>query len=115
MKTVTVLVCGLFALAVPNAREETLSPAAQGIVDAERAFARIARETNTREAFLANLTDESITFVQGPQKGRARTLEREAGDDLFEWEPRFVDVAASGDFGYDLALGDFVVIARILY
>jgi len=84
------------------ARAEMLSPAAQRLVDAERAFALLAKETNTRAAFLAYLTDESITFGQGLHKGKARELASPANDNLLEWAPAFVDVAASGDFGYDL-------------
>jgi ketosteroid isomerase-like protein len=102
MKTSSVISLGIFALSFLYARAETLPPAAQGIVDAERAFALLAKETNTRDAFLANLTDESITFAKGPQKGKTRYRERPAADSLLEWAPAFVDVAASGDFGYDL-------------
>jgi ketosteroid isomerase-like protein len=97
----------LFALSVLCLDAETLSPAAHGIIDAERAFARMAKETNTRAAFLAYLTVDSITFGQGPHKGKAHILEKPAGDDLLEWEPAFVDVAASGDFGYDLGPWQF--------
>lgn len=92
----------MLALSLPSARAATLTLAAQGLVDAERAFALLAREANTREAFLGYLTDESITFRQGPQKGKARYLKETAGDSLLEWAPAFVDVAASGDLGYDL-------------
>jgi ketosteroid isomerase-like protein len=101
-KILAVIFCGLVSMPVLSVGAETLSRGAQGIINAERAFARLAAETNTREAFLTYLTDESITFGQGPHKGKARTRERPADDELLEWEPAFVDVAASGDFGYDL-------------
>jgi len=102
MKTSPIFLCGIFAVSLLFARGEMLSPAAQSLVDAERAFALLAKETNTRAAFLAYLTDESITFGQGLHKGRARELANPANDNLLEWGPAFVDVAASGDFGYDL-------------
>ena len=102
VKTLAVIFCGLVSIPVLSLGAESLSRAAQGIVDTERAFARLARESNTREAFLTYLTDESLTFGQGPHKGKARTRERPVDDELLEWEPAFVDVAASGDFGYDL-------------
>jgi len=102
MKTSLIILCGILAASWLFARAETLSPAAQGIVDAERAFALLAKQTNTRAAFLAYLTDESITFGQGPHKGKARELASPANDSLLEWAPAIVDVAASGDFGYDL-------------
>ena len=102
MKTSPIILCGIFAISWLFARADTLSPNAQGLVGAERAFALLARETNTRAAFLAYLTDESITFGQGLHKGKARELASPANDNLLEWAPAFVDVAASGDFGYDL-------------
>jgi ketosteroid isomerase-like protein len=102
VKTLAAIFFGLFWMPALTSGAESLSRAAQGIVDTERAFARLAGETNTREAFLTYLTDESLTFGQGPHKGKARTREHPADDELLEWEPAFVDVAASGDFGYDL-------------
>jgi len=102
VKILAVIFCGLVSMPVLSVGAETLSRGAQGIVNTERAFARLAAETNTREAFLTYLTDESLTFGEGPHKGKARTRERPADDVLLEWEPAFVDVAASGDFGYDL-------------
>jgi ketosteroid isomerase-like protein len=102
MKTSPIILCGILAVSWLFAGAETLSPAEQSLVGAERAFALLAKETNTRAAFLAYLTDESITFGQGLHKGKARELASPASDNLLEWAPTFVDVAASGDFGYDL-------------
>jgi ketosteroid isomerase-like protein len=102
MKTSLAILGGILAVAWVCARAETLSRTAQGLVEAEQAFALLAKETNTHAAFLANLTDESITFGQGTHKGKARELANPADDSLLEWAPAFVDVAASEDFGYDL-------------
>jgi ketosteroid isomerase-like protein len=102
MKTAPIILFGILATSWLFARTETLSPAAQGLVDTERAFALLAKETNTRAAFLAFFNDESITFGQGLHKGKARELASPVDDSLLEWAPAFVDVAVSGDFGYDL-------------
>jgi len=102
MKILQSALCGILVLMSLLVRAEDLDPAAQDLAAAERSFARLAKETNTRNAFLAFLTDESITFGQGPHKGKARSLEETVDDSLLEWAPAFVEVAASGDFGYDL-------------
>ena len=102
MKTAPLILCGILALSILIARTENLPVAAQGIVDAERAFALLAKKANTRDAFLANFTDETLTFGRGPQKGKAHILKETVDDSLLEWAPIFVDVASSGDFGYDL-------------
>jgi ketosteroid isomerase-like protein len=102
MKILRSALWGILAAASLLVRAEILEPAAQGLVDVERSFARLAKETNTRDAFLAFLTDESITFGQGPHKGKARHLKETVDDSLLEWAPAFVEVAVSGDFGYDL-------------
>ena len=101
MKYLLALGCGLLAPSLFIARAQILNPAARGIVETERAFARLAKEANTRDAFLAYFTDESLSFGQGLHKGRAHLLKETADDSVLEWAPLFVDVALSGDFGYD--------------
>ena len=41
-----------------------------GLIEAERAFARLSVEKGSRDAFLANLSDESILFRPGPVPGK---------------------------------------------
>jgi ketosteroid isomerase-like protein len=102
LKKLPSILCGILASSLLVTHAENLPPSAQGIVDAERAFALLARQANTRDAFLAYFTDESISFGPGLQKGRARLLQEAVDDSFLEWSPAFVDVAVSGDFGYDL-------------
>src|SRR5262245_42127170 len=70
------------------------------LVDAERAFARMSVEKGTRDAFLANLSDESIIFRPNAVRGKAWFEGRPPAVGLLTWEPEFADIAASGDLGY---------------
>ncbi len=72
----------------------------QSLIDAERAFASIAKEKNTREAFLANLIDESISFSPGITKAKPFWEKLKPGTDWLYWQPVYADISASGDFGY---------------
>jgi ketosteroid isomerase-like protein len=72
----------------------------QAMVNAERAFANLARNENTRKAFLTYLSDEAVVFEQGPVNGKKRWEERPTDDSKLDWDPEFADVAASGDLGY---------------
>jgi ketosteroid isomerase-like protein len=72
----------------------------QSLVDAERAFASMAKEKNTREAFLANLIDESISFSPGITKAKPFWEKLKPGTDWLYWQPVYADISASGDFGY---------------
>lgn len=74
----------------------------ESLVDAERAFARMATETNTREAFLANMADDAIVFNPTATEWKPWVSSHEkwglAG--LLTWDPSFAYVSAAGDLGY---------------
>jgi ketosteroid isomerase-like protein len=72
----------------------------QSLVDAERAFADMAKDKNTRDAFLANLMDESISFSPGITKAKPFWENSKPGTDWLYWQPVYADISASGDFGY---------------
>jgi ketosteroid isomerase-like protein len=72
----------------------------QSLVDAERAFSRMAKDKNTREAFLANLIDESISFSPGITNAKPFWEKLPITNDWLYWQPVYADIAASGDFGY---------------
>jgi ketosteroid isomerase-like protein len=80
----------------------------QQVVDAENGFAKMAKEQNTRDAFVANLADSGIVFLQGnPVLGKALWEKRSVNSSLIFWWPLFSDVAASGDFGYNTGPFEF--------
>src|SRR4051794_32503299 len=77
------------------------------LVNAERAFARMAAERNTREAFLAFMTDDSIVFTPGPSNGKKTWEARPVRPGLLSWEPIYADISAAGDIGYDTGPWEF--------
>jgi ketosteroid isomerase-like protein len=88
----------------PDAQTQPTIPAAlQKMADSERAFAKRARETSVREAFIEFFADESVAFEPDPRPARESlrkdTRPQPDGFQLL-WEPRFGDIAASGDLGY---------------
>lgn len=70
------------------------------LVEAERNFAKTSVTTSTREAFLANLSDESILFRPHPVQGKKWTLDSPSSTDLLTWKPIFADIAQSGELGF---------------
>ena len=78
------------------------NPDLQAMVDAEHAFAQMAKDQNTRDAFLYFLTDDVITSgPSGPIKGKEGIKKQEVNSSWLFWEVAFSDIASSGDFGYN--------------
>ena len=57
----TLLVCSAMALVAQDKPKAPL----QAMIDQERAFAKLADEKGTRDAFLEYLADESLLFTPG--------------------------------------------------
>jgi ketosteroid isomerase-like protein len=75
----------------------------QAMLGAEHAFMTMAREKNTRDAFLFFLDDNAITFGGGAlQKGKKVWEERKPDEAWLYWEPTFSDIAACGDWGFNV-------------
>jgi ketosteroid isomerase-like protein len=73
----------------------------QSMVDAENAFAKYSKEKNTRDAFLAYLTDSTVLFDKnGPIKGKKSWAERSPDNSLLFWYPLFVGISKNGDLGF---------------
>lgn len=70
------------------------------LVAAERAFAAHSVRTNTREAFLAHLSERAVMFSPGPVNGHALYASAPVRPGQLNWAPEVVDIASSGDFGY---------------
>lgn len=79
----------------------------RSLVDAERAFARMAAAKGTREAFIANLADESVLFRPRAVDGMKWMREHPDGEGVLSWEPVFADAAESGDLGYTTGPWEF--------
>jgi ketosteroid isomerase-like protein len=87
-------------------------PALVKMADTERAFARRAKESTIRQAFIDFFADESIGFEPDPvpQREAMRTRDQPQPPGLeLHWEPRLGDVGASGDLGYLTGPAEYVM------
>lgn len=82
----------------------------RAMVEAERAFARMAVTHGVRDAFVENLSDDAIIFRPGPVKGRPVWQDRKPLALVIRWEPEYVDIAASGDFGYSTGPAEYLSV-----
>ncbi|MDX6385846.1 MAG: hypothetical protein QOK48_3419 [Blastocatellia bacterium] len=76
----------------------------KAMVETERAFARMAAEKGTREAFVAFIADDGILFRPGPVVGKKwfseNPLPASTTHPLLAWQPIFAFVSSAGDLGY---------------
>jgi ketosteroid isomerase-like protein len=83
--------------------QEQIPPALAAMADAEREFARTARDKGWRDAFLEFFADDAIAFSPAVIKAKER-ISKQPSQPFSEieliWEPRTGDVAASGDLGW---------------
>ena len=72
-----------------------------GLIGAEKAFAKYALDKSTREAFLQFMDTAGLQFIEGkPIKSSEFWARREANASKLKWHPQFAEIAASNDFGY---------------
>src|SRR5262245_34819494 len=62
------------------------------LVETERAFARLSVTKGTREAFLANLNDDSVLFRPQAVPGKSWMEKNPPAPSQLSWEPAFADV-----------------------
>lgn len=77
------------------------------LVETERAFARMAAEKSTKEAFLHFLADDGIVFEKGPVNGKEVWSKRPESKGLLSWEPVWADISADGSIGYTTGPWEF--------
>ncbi|MDH4037219.1 MAG: nuclear transport factor 2 family protein [Candidatus Krumholzibacteria bacterium] len=83
-----------------TAGDPAMPPPVASLVEAERAFAKMAETVSVRDAFLANLADGALLFNPGPVDGRALYEGRAPSAVLLAWQPVYAEIAASADFGF---------------
>jgi ketosteroid isomerase-like protein len=79
--------------------QEFDNPNLVSMVQAERNFSKMSQEKSTREAFLYFLNDSSLGFDNSFIPMKPKWEKRQADTSNLWWEPEYVDIAASGDFG----------------
>lgn len=86
-----------------TARAQAPSPLKEMVLT-EHAFARMAAEKNTRDAFMAFIADDGLLFRPGAVNGKNWMLEHpERPSDkrpLLAWQPILAMMAAAGDLGF---------------
>lgn len=96
----------LFSACTKDEKEpsnEIMTAWKQEVLDAEAAFAQMAKEEGMNKAFLAFAADDAV-LMRGNQliirkTGIAEYMKDQNSKGL-AWSPEFVDVAKSGDLGY---------------
>ncbi|MDE3245813.1 MAG: nuclear transport factor 2 family protein [Acidobacteriota bacterium] len=86
--------------AVTRPEPDARTRAAQSLVDAELAFAKMAEEQGSQAAFLKVLDDLGVLFRPGPVNGKAWLRQRKPDASKLTWFPSFVEVSEAGDLGY---------------
>ncbi|WP_234733700.1 hypothetical protein [Tellurirhabdus bombi] len=70
------------------------------LVAAERNFAQSALDLGLREAFVANLDENSVVFQNQFLPGKATYQKQPASSGKLTWRPNYAEIAASGTLGY---------------
>ncbi|HEY0555488.1 MAG TPA: DUF4440 domain-containing protein [Thermoanaerobaculia bacterium] len=78
-----------------------------GVVAAEKAFAKLTAEKGMREGFLAFLADDSIVFDPDPANGQQVWKGRKPSPAVLEWYPVHSEVSLAGDLGFNTGPYDF--------
>ena len=90
-------------IGISGAQAQQRPPASKeltALVETERAFAERARATNWRDAFLEYFVDGMKGFEGEDVKARLKSRPAPPKELEFWWEPRYGDIAASGDLGW---------------
>lgn len=110
-KTPMILALAALLLAGSSAAAEKRLIDRQVILDsmiaAEHAFARLAKEKGTKEAFLANLADDSILFGPNLTRGKDLWKGRPDSPSLLSWYPIHAGLSLAGDLGYTTGPWEF--------
>lgn len=88
----------LTAMVFPQQQKSALD----GVVEAERAFARTSVEKGIRDSFIEFFAEDGINFQPHPTKTREALSKRPATRSpiVLDWHPITADVSRSGDLGY---------------
>jgi len=100
---IPILLALIILLAIPSIAQRDIDKLAA----TERAFASMAAEKGTKQAFLANLADDGIVFVPDRTNGKAFWSARGESPSLLSWAPNYADVSSNGLLGYTTGNWEF--------
>src|ERR1035437_10008681 len=90
----------LFLSSSAMAQEPDSSSALFSMREAERNFARESVMLGRNAAFVQNFADESVIFTdKWVTNGKQFSKDRKASPVVLKWEPEFMDISDSRDFG----------------
>lgn len=106
MKLFIIIALFLFVPTLTALTQEKDLPSAQAeLVNAERAFAKLAVERGVRESFIAYFADDGIGFAPHPQKVKETFSNSPApatrSPITLNWAPVYGDIAQAGDLGWN--------------
>jgi ketosteroid isomerase-like protein len=97
-----IFVSAILVFSIKVSAQKITNKDLQAMINTELAFAKLAKDSCTRTAFLAYLAEESVMFGGGqPHNGKKQYEKMTKNESLLTWEPVYADISASGDFGYD--------------
>ena len=95
----TSLILIIFPLAMAGQEPDSTS-ALFGMREAELNFSRESAANGRKAAFINNLAERSVIFTdRWITNGLQFLKEVKAGPSVLKWEPEYMDIALSGDFG----------------
>ena len=96
----SILLFPLLLATAAMAQEPDSTSALFSMREAERNFARASVMIGRNAAFAENFADESVLFTdRWITNGKQVSKERKASPIVLKWEPEFMDISASRDFG----------------
>ncbi len=81
--------------------------ALDSLVAAEKAFAQMAAEKGTRDAFLTFLADDGLVFQPDPVNGKETWRARQPSPAVLSWYPVHSEVSLAGDLGFNTGPFDY--------
>lgn len=81
--------------------------ALDSVVATEKAFAQMAADKGTRDAFLAYLADDGLVFQPDPVNGKETWRARQPSPAVLSWYPVHSEVSLAGDLGFNTGPFDY--------
>jgi ketosteroid isomerase-like protein len=111
MKKLSCVMLLLGIMAPGFAQKEKEATPLESMVATELAFAKMAKDVGTRQAFSAFIADDGVLFRPGPVKGKEWLAKNPAPvtdkHPWLSWYPAVADISLAGDMGYTTGPWEF--------